>query len=154
MSEYQQFVKQAMRQMAGSNLTPQQKMKRIGVEWRKSGRATTKKRATRKPATRKRKTGGALGLQGGAAKSRKTRKPATRKRKGGAMGLQGGAALGLYGGSGHIQLDNGVVLHPDMLGSGFWQRFQHTFAKPIKAVNKAARSPFGKLALTALPFML
>ena len=127
MSEYQQFVKQAMQQMAGSNLSPQQKMKKIGAAWRKSGRATTKKRTNKKKTTRK--SGGAMALRGGS------------------MGLRGGSA-------GHIHLDNGVPLHPQMMGSGFWKDFAKGFKMPFQAIGKAANSDVGKAVMMAAPFLI
>ena len=129
MTTYQQFVKSQMTKMRSSRLTPQQKMKKIGQLWRQSGhKATTGKRKATK-----------------ATKGRKGR------RGGSNLGLSGGS-LGLSGG--RVALDNGVPLHPAMMGSGFWKDFARGFKMPFQAVADVAMSPVGKTALAVAPFLL
>jgi hypothetical protein len=77
----------------------------------------------------------------------KGRKPAkaTKGRRGKGLMLAGGSA---------VHLENGVPLHPEMMGSGFWKDFKRGFKMPFQALARVANSDAGKATLAVAPFLL
>ena len=65
-----------------------------------------------------------------------------------------GKGMNLTGGGDVIELDNGVLLHPDMIGEGFWSDMWDGVSKGVNSVAKVVTSPVGKAVMAVAPLIL
>ena len=129
MSEYQKFVKKHLASLKGQSMSQQEKMSAVAQMWRESGKS---------------KGGKVVSLAGG-----KVKKSIRKSKKGGST-LQGeemGGTVLMKGGKlklkgGNVVLNNGMVLHPSMLGGAWYNDLWNG----IKDVAKIA-IPIAKMIL-------
>lgn len=153
MSEYQKFVKKHLASMKGENMTQQEKMKAVAQMWRESGKSGKGlsmgggKLVLKGGKATKAKKGGKVKLnmthymkeEGGAMlKGGKVKKTKKRTRKGGNIELEE-----------TIKLDNGMVLHPSMLGGAWYNDLWKGIKMPFEALGKVAKvvGPVAKMIL-------
>jgi len=123
--DYKSFVSKELKKLAKKDMTQTEKIAHIAKLWRsKKGGAFLKGGKVEKPKKAPAKK----------AAKKTTKEPAkktTRKRTGGT-----------------ITLEDGTILHPEMLGAGFWSKligspefkaFSKGFMFPIKAIEKVAK---------------
>lgn len=173
MTAYTDFVKKRMAELKSNPASNPEKMKMIAQEWR-GGSPVSKKASTtaKNKATGKGKKGGALvggALAGGELAGGAVPEPpcACHKKKKGRGAVAMPVSSVMKGGSvgkttETIYLDNGVPLHPDMVGAGFFSgslsQVGHDIwtgmKLPFQGIAKAVSSPIGRTALAIAPFVL
>jgi hypothetical protein len=152
MTAYTDYVKERMADMRDNGMSSPEKMKVIASEWRQGAQKPATKKAPKKKGPKK---GGMLAggqmLVGGGKNPKMSDCGCHKSKAEHKKATKGGAIANPHE---FIYLENGVPLHPDMIGGGFWGDFWRGFKMPFEAIGKVASSPVGKIAMTVAPFIL